>query len=180
MAPWLALATDGMLLAALVVIWAPPPPRRTRQGRARAAFWAGHGHEPRSSADDPGGHCRRAVAAGLPDECTGAGCARRVLGQQGSDRHERYARRVGRQRAGRCLVPFCRRRGDGLLRPPRRILAGHRRPGPARCGSAMWLQNAVPHFGEETPCCTGRGVARWAARRALARRGVRLNPVSGL
>ena len=36
MAPWLALTTDGMLLAALVVIWV----RRHRHEPVKAGFWA--------------------------------------------------------------------------------------------------------------------------------------------
>ncbi len=41
MAPWLALTTDGMLLAALVVIWVRRHRREHVKAGPWAAFWAG-------------------------------------------------------------------------------------------------------------------------------------------
>jgi hypothetical protein len=65
MAPWLALITDGMLLAALVVIWVRRHRRKPVRAGPWAAFWARHGGNDRRErcrgAVESGGNRRRAL-----------------------------------------------------------------------------------------------------------------------
>jgi hypothetical protein len=154
MAPWLALTTDGMLLSALVVIGVRRHPGEhvmPGPGRLLGRAW------PRTSQQ-----------RGRPRWASSSHCGRRFCLTSALEPVALVASPANKQPivtnatpaawAANAPVDAWFRSADGEVmdccgQPDESWLATA--AGPARCGSAMLLQNAVPHLGERLRAVRG-------------------------